>query len=142
MRTLNVLSKDQMLQFKLDQVAENINVFPDKRIKFFCTLGGFLPQVSLITIWVILLLIRVINNLPAVTTWRKQTQTAVKSSDKEEEDGGEVLVMDPGTSSEIHHSLLKVMACSCKHFPSAWLEVQGRTLTFGISVFLFCFSRL
>lgn len=59
------------------------------------------------------------------------------SSDKQEREGGEVFVMDPGSRSEIHHSLLKVVACSYKLsllnvFPvDGLLKVtDGHTFTF------------
>lgn len=64
------------------------------------------------------------------------------SSDKQEGGGGEVFVMDPGSRSEIHHSLLKAVACSYKPsllnvFPvDGLLKVTGG-LTFTFLLFEF-----
>lgn len=64
----------------------------------------------------------------------------MKSSDKQEEDGGEVLVMDPGTRSEIHHSLLKAMACS---FPQCMAESTGAYFDiWNFSLFILQFQTL
>lgn len=116
-----MLCDDRKLQFKLDKQAEIISIFPDNRITFLCTPGGCLPEAhSIITPVIsnkILLLVNKSYQQPSSChNVEKITPNCceMNESSSDKQAGGEVFVMEPDRRSEIHHSLLKVVACSHK----------------------------